>query len=110
MLTCSSPQHLKMPEEKLREYEGNYELPLTAFELKVKKGHLVLYDKPRGGFPTPDSPALPASPPMRLAFYEPDKIIMLDEPMKDSLGEFLRGPDGRLKYFRLSSRVHKKLD
>ena len=47
---------------------------------------------------------------MRLAFYEPDKIIVLDEPMKGSLGEFLRGPDGTLKYFRLSSRVHKKLD
>jgi CubicO group peptidase (beta-lactamase class C family) len=104
------PKPLETPEEKLHEYEGNYELPLSAFELKVKKGHLVLYDKPRGGFPTPDSPALPASPPMRLAFYEPDKIIVLDEPMKGSLGEFLRGPDGTLKYFRLSSRVHKKLD
>jgi CubicO group peptidase (beta-lactamase class C family) len=104
------PEPLETPEEKLHEYEGNYELPLSAFELKVKKGHLVLYDKPRGGFPTPDSPALPASPPVRLAFYEPDKIIVLDEPMKDSLGEFLRGPDGTLKYFRLSSRVHKKLD
>jgi len=83
---------------------------MTAFELKVKKGHLVLYDKPRGGFPTPDSPPLPASPPMRMAFYEKDKIIMLDEPMKDSLGEFLRDADGVLQYFRLSSRVHKKLD
>jgi hypothetical protein len=99
-----------MPKEALLEYEGNYELPMTAFELKVKKGYLVLYDKPRGGFPTPDSPALPASPPMRMAFYEKDKIVMLDEPMKDSLGEFLRDGDGNLQYFRLSSRVHKKLD
>jgi CubicO group peptidase (beta-lactamase class C family) len=104
------PKPVETPEEKLHEYEGNYELPLSAFELKVKKGHLVLYDKPRGGFPTPDSPPLPASPPVRLAFYKPDKIIVLDEPMKGNLGEFLRGPDGALKYFRLSSRVHKKLD
>jgi hypothetical protein len=35
---------------------------------------------------------------------------MLDEPMKGSLGEFLRDDDGNLKYFRLSSRVHRKLD
>lgn len=104
------PTLLDMPEDALREYEGNYELPLTAFELKLKKGHLVLYDKPRGGFPTPDSPPLPASPPMRMAFYDKDKIIMLDEPLKDSLGEFLRDADGKLQYFRLSSRVHKKLD
>jgi hypothetical protein len=83
---------------------------MTAFELKLKKGHLVLYDKPRGGFPTPNSPALPASPPMRMAFFEKDKIIILDEPMKGSLGEFLRDANGKLQYFRLSSRVHKKLD
>jgi len=105
-----APTFLDMPEETLRTYEGNYELPMTAFELKLNKGYLVLYDKPRGGFPTPDSPPLPAYPPMRLAFYDKDKIIMLDEPMKDSLGEFLRDADGALQYFRLSSRVHKKLD
>ena len=104
------PTHMEMTGQTLHEYEGNYELPMSAFELKLKKGHLVLYDKPRGGFPTPDSPPLPASPPMRMAFYETDKIIMLDEPMKGSLGEFLRDADGKLKYFRLSSRVHKKLD
>ena len=104
------PTHMEMTGQALHEYEGNYELPMSAFELKLKKGHLVLYDKPRGGFPTPDSPPLPASPPMRMAFYETDKIIMLDEPMKGSLGEFLRDADGKLKYFRLSSRVHKKLD
>ena len=51
-----APTFLDMPEEALREYEGNYELPMTAFELKLNKDHLVLYDKPRGGFPTPDSP------------------------------------------------------
>ncbi|MGB7874633.1 MAG: serine hydrolase domain-containing protein [Anaerolineales bacterium] len=104
------PTPIEMTEEALHEYEGDYELPLTAFELKLKKGYLVLYDKPRGGFPTPDSPPLPASPPMRMAFYEKDKIIMLDEPMKEGLGEFLRDSDGRLKYLRLSSRVHRKLD
>jgi len=104
------PKPMETTVEELHEYEGDYELPLTAFELKVKKGRLVLYDKPRGGFPTPDTPPLPASPPMRMAFYEKDKVIVLDEPKKGSLGEFLRGPDGTLKYFRFSSRVHKKLD
>lgn len=106
----SEPTHIEMTEEALSEYEGNYELPLTAFELKLEKGYLILHDKPRGGFPTPKSPPLPPSPPMRMAFYDKDKIIVLDEPMKDSMGEFLRDADGNLQYFRLSSRVHKKLD
>ncbi len=104
------PAPIEMTGEALHEYEGNYELPMSAFELKLKKGQLVLYDKPRGGFPTPDSPPLPASPSMRMAFYEKDKIVMLDEPMKGGLGEFLRDSDGVLQYFRLSSRVHRKLD
>jgi hypothetical protein len=32
-------------------------------------GYLVRKDIPRGGFPTPDSPAGPAEPDVRLAFY-----------------------------------------
>jgi CubicO group peptidase (beta-lactamase class C family) len=104
------PQPIETPEEELREYVGKYELPLLAYELKLKKGHLVIHEEPRGGFPKPDSPPLPPDPPMRMAFYEKDKTVVLDEPMKNSLGEFLRAPDGSLQYFRLSSRVLKKID
>ena len=103
------PKPIETPEEDLVEFVGHYELPLLAYELKLEKGRLVVHEKPRGGFPKPDSPPLPPAPPMRIAFYEKDKIIVLDEPMKNALGEFLRGPDGSLQYFRLSSRVLKKL-
>ena len=104
------PKPIETPKEELVEFVGNYELPLLAYELKLDKGQLVVHEKPRGGFPTPDSPPLPPAPPMRIAFYEKDKIIVLDEPMKNSLGEFLRGPDGSLQYLRLASRVLRKLD
>jgi hypothetical protein len=69
---------------------------------------LIVNEIPRGGFPTPDVPPGPAGPPMRAALYEKDKLIVLDEPMKNNLGEFLRGEDGKLAYMRLSGRVHKK--
>ena len=104
------PKPVDMPAEDLREHVGKYELPLLAYELKLNKGGLMLHENPRGGFPKPDSPPLPVPPPMRVAFYEKDKVIVLDEPMKNSLGEFLRKPDGSLQYFRLSSRVLKKLE
>jgi CubicO group peptidase (beta-lactamase class C family) len=104
------PEPVETPEDNLHEYVGNYELPLLAYELKLKKDHLVIHEKPRGGFPKPDSPPLPVAPPVRMAFYEKDKIIVLDEPMKNSLGEFLRGPDGSLQYLRLASRALKKID
>jgi CubicO group peptidase (beta-lactamase class C family) len=103
------PEPIETPEDDLHEYIGNYELPLLAYELKLKKDHLVIQEKPRGGFPKPDSPPLPVAPPVRMAFYEKDKLIVLDEPMKNALGEFLRGPDGSLQYLRLASRVLRKI-
>jgi CubicO group peptidase (beta-lactamase class C family) len=104
------PKPIETPKETLQEYVGNYELPLLAYELRLKRDHLVIQEKPRGGFPTPDSPPLPVAPPVRMAFYEKDKLIVLDEPMKDALGEFLLGPDGSLQYLRLASRALKKID
>lgn len=104
------PEPIETPEADLAEYVGNYELPLLAYELKLKKGLLVIHEKPRGGFPKPDSPPLPVAPPVRMAFYDKDKLIVLDEPMKNSLGEFLRGPDASLQYLRLASRALKKID
>lgn len=103
------PKPMETPPEKLEEYAGKYELPLLAYELKLENGQFMLHETPRGGFPKPDSPPLPAPPPMRAAFYEKDKLIVLDEPMKNALGEFLRRPDGSLQYLRLSSRVLKKI-
>ena len=64
---------------------------------------------PLGGFPTPDTPPGPAMPPMRFAFYEKDKVIGLDEPYKDALGDFIRDEKGRLQFFRVGGRAHKKI-
>jgi hypothetical protein len=104
------PSPIESQGEELDKYVGKYELPLLAFELKLEKGQLMLHETPRGGFPKPDSPPLPAPAPMRVAFYEKDKIIVLDEPMKNALGEFLRRSDGSLQHLRLSSRVLRKID
>ena len=104
------PTPIETPAEELNEFIGKYEVPLIAYELKLKKGRLMLHEMPHGGFPKPDSPALPVPPPMRAALYAKDKLVVLDEPMKNALGEFLRKPDGSLQYLRLSSRVLKKVD
>jgi CubicO group peptidase (beta-lactamase class C family) len=103
------PEPIQVPPEELSEFVGKYEVPLIAYELKLKKGQLMLHENPRGGFPKPDSPPLPVPEPMRAALYENDKLIVLDEPMKNALGEFLRRPDGSIQYLRLSSRVLKKI-
>jgi len=104
-----SPTPSQKTDVELQEYAGKYDLPLSAFTLEVKDGYLVYQEIPRGGFPTPQTPPGPADPPVRLGFYEADRVIVMDEPGQGSLGEFLRDESGRLVFFRLGGRVHPKL-
>jgi hypothetical protein len=42
-----------------------------------------------------------SAPPHRAAFYARDRIVLLDGPLRDTHGEFLREPDGRISRLRL---------
>ncbi len=104
-----SPTPTRKPDEELAEYSGRYELPLSAFELTASDGYLVRKDIPRGGFPTPDSPAGPPEPDVRLAFYAADRLVGLDEPRQGALCEFLRNADGKVSLMRIGGRLHPKV-
>ena len=103
------PKPIKTPAGELKEYTGSYRIGTEAFDLKIKNGYLVYHHIPLGGFPTPDSPPGPAMPPMRMAFHDKDQTIGLDEPMKDALGDFIRDEKGRVQFFRIGGRAHKKI-
>ncbi len=103
-----TPRPTIKPDKTLKEYAGMYELPLSAFTLTAKKGYLIYKEIPRGGFPTPETPPGPAAPPMRLAFYDTDRVVCLDEPMKDALGDFLRDKHGKVTFLRIGGRAHPK--
>jgi hypothetical protein len=47
--------------------------------------------------------------PMRFAFYDKDKVIGMSGVYKDALGEFIRDEKGKLLYFRIGGRAHKKV-
>ncbi|HJS18975.1 MAG TPA: serine hydrolase domain-containing protein, partial [Anaerolineales bacterium] len=102
------PKPIDVPSSELRTYTGRYRIGTECFDLKIKGGYLIYHHIPLGGFPMPDTPPGPAMPLMRFSFYEHDKVIGLDEPYKDALGEFFRDDKGRLKYFRIGGRAHKK--
>jgi CubicO group peptidase (beta-lactamase class C family) len=106
--TLPTPTPSQKPDIELEEYAGTYDLPLSAFTLEVKDGYLVKNEIPRGGFPTPETPPGPAAPPIRLAFYDQDRVIGLDEPGKGALGDFLRDKKGKLSLFRIGGRAHPK--
>jgi CubicO group peptidase (beta-lactamase class C family) len=104
------PKAIKPPASGLKEYTGRYRIGTECFDLKEKGKHLIYHHIPMGGFPRPDSPPGPAMPPMRFSFYEKDKVIGLDEPYKDALGDFLRDENGKLRFFRIGGRAHKKIN
>jgi CubicO group peptidase (beta-lactamase class C family) len=111
-LGLSMPQAdpLEMGEEDLRQYTGRYESALSGCEITLKDGRLELQVTPKGGFPNPDSPPPPAPPPVRSALYAEDRIVILDEPMKEGRAEFIRDKDNNIAWFRLGSRLHAKKD
>jgi CubicO group peptidase (beta-lactamase class C family) len=104
-----SPSLIERPVNEIKEYLGKYQIGTECFDLKLKGKNIMYHHIPLGGFPTPNTPPSPALPPMRFAFYEADKMIGLDEPYKDSLGDFIRDKKGRVEYFRIGGRAHKKI-
>jgi hypothetical protein len=104
-----TPKPIKTPASELKEFVGRYRIGTECFDLKVKGEYLIYHHIPLGGFPMPDSPPGPAMPLMRFTFYEKDKVIGLDEPYKDALGDFIRDEKGKLQFFRVGGRAHKKI-
>ena len=105
----TTPKPIKVNAAELKEYAGSYRIGTEAFDLKIKDDQLIFHHIPLGGFPTPDSPPGPAMPLMRVAFYEKDQAIVLDEPMKNGVGDFIRDEKGRVQFFRIGGRAHKKI-
>lgn len=103
------PKPIAVSARELKQFTGRYQIGTDCFDVKARGKYLIYHDIPLGGFPTPETPPSAALAPMRFLFYEKDKVIGLDEPYKDALGEFLRDGRGRLKYFRIGGRAHPKI-
>jgi CubicO group peptidase (beta-lactamase class C family) len=104
------PTPLALTQEQLAEYAGRYSAALDDIALTPNDGALTMQYTPKGGFPEKDSPAPPAPPPMRLALCEGDRAVVLDGPMRDTFGEFLRDPDGTIVWLRFGGRIHARQD
>ena len=107
-LTLPEAIPLDLPEATLLSYTGNYDAAGSVYEITLQEGGLVLQVTLKGGFPTPDSPPSQSPPPVRIALYAEDRVIVLDEPMKDARGEFLRNPDHSIAWLRLGGRIHAR--
>ncbi|MCA1554875.1 MAG: hypothetical protein LC737_10890, partial [Chloroflexi bacterium] len=105
----SEPSARELNEQQLQAYVGSYTTQLADTELYVRNGVLTMQLTPKGGFPDKHTPpSAPTPPPVRLAFIGDDQVLALDAPLKEMRGEFLRGDDGAIAWFRFGGRIGKR--
>jgi CubicO group peptidase (beta-lactamase class C family) len=85
--------------EELEEYAGTYAFGIVQLELDGL--HLVVKRQPVPGSELMEE----VPPPVRIAFYDKDLVIGLDEPSEGAKGDFLRGDDGKITFFRWGGRI-----
>jgi CubicO group peptidase (beta-lactamase class C family) len=102
------PAEVAMTPAQLSEYAARYTAAMDDLEVRLVDGKLMLQPRLKGGFPTIDTPPGPQPPPFRIGFIARDRIAMVDPPMKDVEGEFLRAADGSIAWLRWGGRIHAR--
>ena len=103
------PAEIPMTPSQLTEYSGHYTRASSDIEIKREAGKLMMQVHPRGGFPTKDTPPGPTPPPFRIGLIGIDRIAMVEPPIKDIQGEFIRKPDGPIAWLRWAARLHARV-
>ncbi len=91
-------------------YLGRYEARMADIELAETEAGLELRFIPRGGFPTPETPAGPAPPPAVVRFASEDELFAVDDLWKGERVRFLRDEHGEIKWLRVGGRVFAPVD
>jgi CubicO group peptidase (beta-lactamase class C family) len=105
-LTVPEPEYVQLESERYTEYADRYRAELSDAELELSDTGLVyraFSHNKLGVEPRPPDP-----PPSRVAFTSDAGFTLLDGPLKDTRGEFLRGPDGRVRFMRVGGRVYRR--
>jgi CubicO group peptidase (beta-lactamase class C family) len=93
--------------DRLREHVGAYEAAIDDVALSLRDGALVLEQTRRMDIMAA-RPESPHPPPVRLGFVADDRVVGLDPPSEGARGEFLRGADGQIEWFRWGGRIHRR--
>jgi CubicO group peptidase (beta-lactamase class C family) len=96
---------LQIPPAALAEFVGEYRAMITTSSVAVVDGALLLTPRqtPRAGRvqPLPDAPA-------RLAFYAPDRTIVMEGSHRGERCEFIRDEHGRIVWLRWDGRLARR--
>ena len=83
----------------LKPYVGRYQRPMNAVDVRVDHGKLLVQELPNNG------EARPAVP---IAFFGPDRAVVIDGNDKGQSIEFIRDATGAVKWIRVVGRVAVK--
>jgi CubicO group peptidase (beta-lactamase class C family) len=103
------PDPMEVPRAGLAAYAGRYRVESTGAELRVvaRGGELVMKSpRPQA---TANGRRLPAPPDMHMRLYAPDRAVGTNGIYAGTRSEFLRGPTGRVAWFRFGGRIHRRL-
>ena len=91
--------------EDLQPYVGRYTGIVVDLQIVLKDGKLILEHDFKQALPGQEMP--PPEPPITLARYAPDKLIMLDGPLPGTHLEFIREA-GRITWLRAGGRIYAR--
>ena len=77
-------------------YVGTYVRPNNAVVVRAEGGKLFVQDRPNIGKPGAEMP---------VAFYGPDRVVVLDGPEGGQSIEFVRDANGRVNWVRVVGRI-----
>jgi CubicO group peptidase (beta-lactamase class C family) len=77
-------------------YVGRYIRPMNAVLVRATAGRLVVQVAPNSGTPQPEMP---------IAFYGPDRAVIVDGADRGQSIEFVRTAEGRVNWIRVTGRI-----
>ncbi len=80
----------------LTPYIGTYRRPNTSYVVSVESGRLFVQDRPNSG-------GIDSG--YAVAFYGPDRVVVVDGPERGQSIEFVRDDAGRVRWIRIVGRV-----
>lgn len=100
-----APVYIELDRPRYEALAGRYAAELSDAELELSDTGLVYRTFSHNKLKVTPPPQDP--PPSRVAFTSDDQFTLLDGPLKDTRGEFLRS-NGAVKWLRVGGRVYRR--